>query len=413
MKLFISAAEASSDAHGAAMLKALKTLAGDEAVHAVGVGGPLLIQEGLSAAVDAREMLSMGLVEALGRLPRLFRALRELERVLEVEKPEVAVLIDYPEFHFRLAKKLEASQVPAIYYIPPKVWVWRKGRIQFLKKFFKKVLSILPFEKEFYDQHRTPLTYVGNPLVDQLPFQLTREEARKQLSISVDQKVLVLLIGSRPAEIREHCSTFLDAALQVAVRLERQGKVHSGEKLRVNLPLPLTANFEEVKRKVQSWRELNLGAPLEIQLTQGDSAIHLRAADVGMIKSGTSTLEAALLGCPHVIVYQPHWLSNWIFKLLVRYRGPVGLSNLVHSGIADRPRVFKEFLTPAGDPVAIADEVFRIFTDSKRHAELLCACDQVKEIVFAPGGSPSLRAAEEVMALVKATRANSPRGGDS
>src|SRR6185437_5565712 len=143
---------------------------------AFGMGGPHLHEAGLRAVVDARGLLAMGFGEILGRLPQIFRALRVISDTARSERPDVAVVIDYPDFHFRLAKRLKANGIPVIYFIPPKVWAWRKGRIKILRERFVRVLSILPFEADFYRREKMPVTYVGNPLVDELPMSLTRGE---------------------------------------------------------------------------------------------------------------------------------------------------------------------------------------------------------------------------------------------
>src|SRR5688572_27117674 len=126
MRILISAAEASSDAHGANLLRALRGLAGSETLEVAGIGGPLLQAEGLQAWVDARELLSMGFSEILGRLPRIFRVLDQMVARAEEFKPDVVILMDYPDFHLRLAARLKKQGVRLVYYIPPKVWVWRR-----------------------------------------------------------------------------------------------------------------------------------------------------------------------------------------------------------------------------------------------------------------------------------------------
>ena len=405
MKVFISAAEASSDAHGAGLLEALKDQMGAESVEAIGVGGPKLQAQGLRVSVDARELLSMGFVEVLGKLPRIFRALNTLEKVILEQKPEVAVLIDYPEFHFRLARKLRQAGVPTLFFIPPKVWVWRKKRIYRLKDLFARILSILPFEEEIYREAGVPLTYVGNPLLDQLPLGLKRSDARLALGLGDKSRVLAVLPGSRPAEIRAHLDLMLDAACVVAARLRSVELMKMEDRLIVCIPLPVTAPFQLIQQDLARWMKRMGGHDesflLDVRLSQGNSSEVLVAADGGMIKSGTSTLEAGMLDCPHLIVYRPHWLTEWIFKWIIRYRGPVGLVNLVHSGVEDRPRLIREILCSEATPRSLADEALLVLTDaSTRHAQML-GFEKVRAILMRAGGSPSRRAADEVVAVWK------------
>ena len=242
MKVLISAAEASSDMHGAELLKALKEelKSQDQKIdlEVFGAGGPLLQAQGLKPIVDARDLLAMGVVEVFSRLPQVLRALRKLTQGARAQKPDFALVIDYPEFHFKLAKKLKKLNIPVFYYIPPKVWVWRKKRLQFIKHYFKKVFLILPFEQEIYDQEGVSAQYVGNPLIDELPLDLTREEARAKLQIAFDECVLILMPGSRPSELKYHLEVMLDSALQVSRKFLPQS-------LRVLMPLPYTADLQK------------------------------------------------------------------------------------------------------------------------------------------------------------------------
>jgi lipid-A-disaccharide synthase len=408
VKLLISAAETSSDAHGAELLKALRTLG---PVDAFGVGGPKLQASGLRSVVDARELLAMGFFEVFGRLPRIFRALREMRDAARDEKPDVAIVIDYPDFHFRLARRLRKLGIPVIYYIPPKVWVWRKSRIRVLKENFARVLSILPFEREFYEREGVPVRYVGNPLVDELPLKLTRAQARIELALPEISRVLVALPGSRPAEIKRHVDLMLDGATRAAALLRNREFLGARERLVVLMPFPVTANLDAVREQVSAWLS-RMGAEaggesrfiLDVRVSQGDAAECMVAADAGLIKSGTSTLEAALLRCPHAVVYKPNWFTEWAFKNLVRYRGPVGLSNLVAGWSPGKPFAFNEILCSDATPEALAAEVVSLFEDLPKRLRLSQASDHVRSRIFdgAPDPvnevpSPSLVAAREVM----------------
>jgi lipid-A-disaccharide synthase len=403
MKVLISAAETSSDAHGAELLRALRD--SEKGVEAFGIGGPKLQAAGLRAVVDARELLAMGFFEIFGRLPRIFSALRELERAAASEKPDVAVVIDYPDFHFRLARRLSRLGVPVVYYIPPKVWVWRKKRIRTLKERFVKVLSILPFEREFYEKEGVPVTYVGSPLADQLPLELTRPMARAGLGLHEADLVLALMPGSRPSEISQHLDLMLDAAQQAAARLRSQGKLGESARLVVLMPFPVTSKLEQVKARVDSWVAQASGkAPafiLDVRVSQGDAFECLVAADAGLIKSGTSTLEAAVLGCHHAVVYKPTVVTEWIFKNLIRYSGPVGLSNLVAGWSSDRPLAFNEILCSDATVDALAADAASLLSDPARRRAQAEAIARVRSRLLGEGPpesrlSPSRIAAREV-----------------
>ncbi|HCM40613.1 MAG: lipid-A-disaccharide synthase [Bdellovibrionales bacterium GWB1_52_6] len=416
MKVLISAAETSSDAHGAELLKALRSewtlrrgvteeVAARE-IDAFGIGGPRLRQAGLRVLVDARDLLAMGFLEIIGHLPKILRALRVVDAASRREKPDLAIVIDYPDFHFRLARRLRAQGIPVIYFIPPKVWAWRKGRIRILKELFSKILCILPFEEEFYRQENVPATYVGNPLVDELPVDLSREDARGRLNISLSEKVLLLMPGSRASELKRHLELFLEGALNCADSLAQSGVRGP---LKVLIPFAGTANLPEVTARITAWSasQKDLEKLLSIRVSQNDSAVCMLAADAGLIKSGTSTLEAGFLGCPHCIIYKTNWITAWIFKFLIRYQGPVGLVNLVYGWTPGKPYLVQEILLEAATARSLGAEALQLFSDEKLRLKLLTGFEKLRKILLAPqltsGKGPSRQAAREILEFMERT----------
>lgn len=408
MKILISAAEASSDLHAAELLEALRRQLGPgEEVEAFGIGGPRLEEAGLRAVVPARELLAMGFSEVLGRLPKILRALNTVTREAERSKPELAIVADYPDFHFKLAERLVRQGVPVVYFIPPKVWVWRKSRIKKLKKYFAKVLCILPFEEEFYRSEGMAVSYVGNPLVDELPLDLTREEARRRLGLKPEAQVLLLMPGSRPAELKRHLLPMLDAADRLAERL--------GRPLEVLMPIPLTADRGALEQRTRAWMSgggAERAGRVKLRLSQGDSAECMVAADAGLVKSGTSTLEAGLLGCPHAVVYQPSPLTTWIFRNLIRYPGPVGLVNLVSEGPQAKEHIAREILHEEVTAEVLADEAYSLMCDPERRERMKRKLESLRKVVIGsrPEARPSDRAAQEVLAILKGRRAGRETG---
>jgi lipid-A-disaccharide synthase len=413
VKILISAAETSSDAHGAQLLRALKAQS-QEKIEAFGIGGPRLQAEGLRVVVDAQDLLAMGFQEILGRLPKIFRALNDLTEAAKNEQPDVAVVIDYPDFHFRLARRLKKQGIPVIYYIPPKIWAWRKSRIRTLKKLFVKVLSILPFEESFYRSEGVAVKYVGNPLVDELPLELKKVDARKKLGLN-SEKVLVIMPGSRPAELKQHFDLMLQSAWITATELERAKGIGLGEKLKVLLPIPWTASLATMHLALDQWiqsfkiRGVDPQQRIDIHLSQGDAHICLIAADVGIIKSGTSTLEAGVLGCPHSIVYKPGRLTTWIYRNLVRYRGAVGLVNLVAGGLGQKKEDFllREILLDEATPETIAQETVSLFLDNFRRDQIQVGLAQLRKTILGQEHDrgvqlqPSRAAADEILQWVE------------
>jgi lipid-A-disaccharide synthase len=325
LKVFISSGEPSSDLHAAAYLKALEKLV--PTIQAIGVGGPSLqANKKFRCLLSQEKLTAMGFVEVLGKIPSLLRSLSDLEATAAAERPDFAVLFDYPDFHFKLAARLKALGIPVICFIPPKIWAWRTGRIQKIKELYRHVFTILPFETDLYRLNQVPMDYVGNPLMDELPFNETLESARSHFNLSPEDQIFLLMPGSRKAELKYLLKPFLRTAeiLLAEKKAESPGFLN-GECWKILLPLPNAQRAAEVREKIDAF---GFGH-LPIQMTIGDSGLAMKVARAGLIKSGTSSLEAALLNCPHVVTYQGHFLSKVVFKAVVRYFKAISLVNLV------------------------------------------------------------------------------------
>jgi lipid-A-disaccharide synthase len=407
MKILISAAETSSDVHAAQLLHALKAQceARGETLEAFGIGGPKLKQAGLEQIVDAKELLSMGFLEVASRLPKIFESLNRVEKASLDRKPDVAVVVDYPDFHFRLAKRLKKQGVPVVYYIPPKVWAWRKGRVKFLRKFFSRVLCIFPFEEKFYRTENVPVKYVGNPLLDELPIHATKSEARAKIGIGEGEKVLAVLAGSRPAELKRHLELFLDGAQATGIHLLAAGVLKSGQRLRVLLPFPETSDLAMLSQRVRAWECLQKHLMIHIRVSQGDSAWTMLAADAGLIKSGTSTLEAAILQCPHLIVFKPNAITTFLVRKMIGYWGPIGLSNLV-VGATVEPFPIPEITSAEVTPIALSNLLTELFQETDLLKRVREVCKSVKAAMLdgQEGKSPSQSAAIEVLEVANRGR---------
>jgi lipid-A-disaccharide synthase len=261
------------------------------------------------------------------------------------------------------------------------------------------VLCIFPVEEDFYRRAQVAVKYVGNPLVDELPIGLTRAEARERLGIGEGERALVLMVGSRPSEFKRHIGLMLEGAVRAAARLRAKGLLGMTERLRVLMPLPLTADLTALSAAVGA----RIGATgadaiLDVRVSTGDADACLVAADAGLIKSGTSTLEAALLGCPHAVVYRPSALTAWIFKWLIRYRGPVGLVNLVLGWKTGDPYLATELLCDDATPTRLGDEAYSLLSDDGRRAKIREGFSRIRSLLGESAG-PSRRAAAEVLSV--------------
>jgi lipid-A-disaccharide synthase len=407
MKILISAAETSSDGHGAELLKAIQEQLRSQKLapaDAFGIGGPKLQAQGFHTVIDTQKLSAMGFVEVLSHLPRIFKVLAQITQVAKERKPDVAIVIDFPDFHFRLAHRLKKMGVPIVYYIPPKVWVWRKGRTKILKKLFDRILCIFPFEEDFYRKENIPAKYVGNPLVDVLPLALSKADARKSLTLNESQKVVVLMPGSRSFETEQHLQLMLDSTREAAIQLKKSGHLKSDEKLEVLLPFPVTANLKLLEEKVTAWQKQTHPTDLHVRVSQGNSAECLVAADAALVKSGTSTLEAALLRCPHVLVYKVNPVSYWAFKYLVRYRGPVGLANLIFGWKPNQEYLVREVVGNQVTQEELKKQLVALLTDESLREKLSKGFEVIREKICGDEGSrfsPSHCAALEIIEIAQ------------
>ncbi|HEY7039957.1 MAG TPA: lipid-A-disaccharide synthase [Methylomirabilota bacterium] len=307
----LSVGEASGDLHGATLCRALRTLEPD--IRLIGMGGGRMAAAGMEVIVDPTAHAAVGTSEALGRIPGLYRAYREMGRRLRDERPRALVLIDFPEFNLRLARRARRAGVPVVYFVPPQLWAWRPGRVRQMARRVSQVLAVFPFETSLYERHHVPVEFVGHPLLDALPLDLTRDEARRRLQADPGHSLIGLLPGSRREEIERLLPSMLDAARRLAAADGRR---------RFVLGLAPTVDRQQVQAHLD-----RAGAP-PVELVSGHTYELMVAADVLLIASGTATLEAALLGTPMVLCYRVSRTTELIARLLTHVEW-IGLPNLV------------------------------------------------------------------------------------
>ena len=354
-EILILAGEASGDLHGAKLAERLRLVRPDLAL--VGTGGERMAQAGVTLLAQAEG--GVGFVEVIRHLPRHWRLLNALRTRFAKGNVALVILIDYPGFNMRVAAAAKAAGIPVLYYITPQVWAWKAGRLKTMAEVITRAAVILPFEEALLRAHRIDATFVGHPLLDRAQTMPDRAEARRRIGLPVDGEVLALFPGSRPEEIRRHLSDFVAVARQLEER--RPG-------LRVVVSVAPT---------------IDLGAAaLPFPMVRSASFDVLRAADVALCKSGTTTLEAAVAGCPCAIVYRTSPISYMIAKRLVKI-AHIGLLNIV----AGR-RVAPEFVQDDFEPVRVADALMPLFdiTSAERLA-MLAGLAEVRGRLGTPGAS--------------------------
>ncbi len=300
MDVLVVAGEASGDQHAADVVAALKQLRPD--LRFFGMGGPRLAAQGVELIHGAHEISVMGIVEVIPKVPRIWKVLGDLEQAAKERRPAVALLVDVPDFNLRLAKRLKAIGVPIAYYVAPMAWAWRESRTRTIAERVDRLLCILPFEEAFFRARGVNATYVGNPVLDQLPAPATAHEFREVLGLTVEAPVFAVLPGSRRSEISRLGPTL--AAVAAKVMAQRPGT-------RVVVPVAPGLSREFVEAPF-------LAAGVAPVLVDGRAAEVVGACDVALVASGTATLEAGLMRRPLVAVYRMNGLSYAIGKLLVR-----------------------------------------------------------------------------------------------
>ncbi|MDD4952917.1 MAG: lipid-A-disaccharide synthase, partial [Desulfovibrionaceae bacterium] len=291
--IWISAGEASGDMHGALLAKSLKAL--DPDLRLAGMGGPAMGEAGCELVFSMDLVSMMGGTEVVSGLPRIIRLLSETRKAFGRLKPDAVVVIDCPEVNFRVARSAHGLGIPVHYYVCPQIWAWRKGRVRLLKRYFRKVLCILPFEKDFYAQRGVAAEYVGNPLLDQLP--LAELE-----SVAPEPDRVAVLPGSRKKEVRALLPDFAAAARIIA---------RSRPKARFSL---IRAPGLDRGLLEGLWPR-----DLAVEIIEPEGRYRaMKRSRAALAASGTVALECALLGLPAVVAYRLSPLTFFLARLAVR-----------------------------------------------------------------------------------------------
>jgi lipid-A-disaccharide synthase len=370
-KIFISAGEASGDAHAGALAAALREAA--PGVEIAALGGAQLQKAGARLIHDYHEVAVVGLFEVIKHYPVLRRVFNDLVSELEKNRPDLLLLVDFPDFNLRLAEKAAALKIPVVYYISPQVWAWRKGRVAQIRRLVKQMLVILPFETAIYEQAGVPVEYVGHPLADHYAHLPADPEFRARHGFNADSPIIGLLPGSRPGEVER----LLPPLLAAAVMLHEE--------------------FPAAQFAVPSadWLAPELFAPLRefpwIRLVRDDYAGLLRNLHAAAVASGTATLECGYHQVPGCMIYRISPLTYLLAKQLVKVPH-IALVNLV----ADLPgggRVYPELIQGDCTPGKIAGALRPLLADPARHAEARARLAVIREKLGPPGASAKAAAA--------------------
>jgi lipid-A-disaccharide synthase len=385
-RIFLIATEESGDRLGAGLMKILRQRLGD-AVQFEGVGGRAMAAGGMTSLFPIEELSIVGLAPVVRQLPKILRLIRQTAAAVTDASPDILVIIDSPDFTHRVARRVRArdASIPIIDYVSPSVWAWRPGRARAMITYVDHVLALLPFEPEAYRRLRgPPCSYIGHPLTEQLA--TLRPNADERARRDASPPVLLVLPGSRRSEIRHHMDVF-GAALGLL----------RAQDVAFELILPTMPHLEKAVRDgVGSW-------PVEPRIVLGETEKRaaFRIAHAALAKSGTVTLELALSGVPMVTAYRTGRVEAWILQRAIEVQSVI-LANLVIG-----ENVIPEFLQNDCTPENLARDLRELLIDSSLRRRQLEAFSRIDAIMSTGGLSPSVRAADIVLATMrKGRRAN-------
>ncbi len=325
--ILIVAAEASSSLYAQRLIEHWKKIGLE--INAFGVGSQAMEDLGFERIGKSEELAVVGLQEVIQHWSLIKNTFYKLIEEAERRKPKVVLLLDYPDFNLRLAKKLKKRGFKVVYYISPQIWAWRQGRVKFIQKWIDKMLVLFPFEKDFYATHGVPVDFVGHPLLDEISEKYFtteyRDRHRAKYGIKPDEVVLALMPGSRNSELKHH----FDLQLEVAQKLATENP-----KLKIALLVAPTFSKAEIQARLPA-----LKVPLMIVKDEPFEMIHL--SDVVLVASGTATLMVGLLHKPMVIMYRMKASTAWIAKRFVKATKYFGMINLILDRLVV-PELFQE-----------------------------------------------------------------------
>lgn len=375
IRIGIVAGEASGDLLGAGLIRAIKARFPDAIIE--GIAGPAMIAQGATALYPLERLSVMGIVEVLGRFRELHAMRASLLRHFLENPPDVFVGIDAPDFTLGLERKLKDAGIPTVHYVSPSVWAWRQWRIRKIARSTDLMLTLLPFEARFYEEHHVPVRFVGHPLAEMIPPLADPQAARAALGLPLRGEIVALLPGSRMSEINFLAAIFIQASVECA--RQRPG-------LHFVVPLATPATRERFTEILAS-----VAPNLAVTVVEGRSREVMAAADVVLLASGTATLEAMLLKRPMVMAYRLAPLTYWLAKRLVKIPY-FSLPNL----LAGKPLV-PEFIQDAATPENLGQAVLHYLI----HPESAMALQETfTEIHASLRQGADQQAAEAVLSLI-------------
>jgi lipid-A-disaccharide synthase len=362
LRILLSCGEPSGDLYAGALTRELKTL--DPSARIFGLGGPEFAAAGGILIEDYRGLAVTGLTEALAKVPRSYATIKRLTANARAERPHAAVVIDFPDFNFPLARRLKKLGIPIVYYISPQIWAWRGGRLRTIRALADRVLVIFPFEEAIYKEAGVPVEFVGHPLIDLATPSAPRHVFLRAHGLSPSAPTVAVLPGSRPNEVARILPDLASAAVLI------RHTIVNAQFLVARAPNLDDHLFERAR-----------AAGVPIKIVEGETDAILASADIALTASGTATVQTALHDTPMVIVYRLSPVTYRIGRRLVKLDS-VGMVNLI-AGEKIVPELIQDEFTPE----AVAREAISLLTDLTRVARVREALARVRAKLGGPGAS--------------------------
>jgi lipid-A-disaccharide synthase len=359
--ILLVAGETSADRYGAGLVGKLRAFCVGQELHFFGTGGDEMQKAGVELLCHIRDLHGIGLKEAFQHLRRYFRTFRRLEAECRKRRPAAAVLLDFPEFNLRLAKRLKRLGIKVIYYISPQIWAWRRGRIKIVQRYVDEMLVILPFEEDYYRERGVKVEFVGHPLLEDFENTSDRESFLRGLGLDPALKTVALLPGSRGDEVKYILPAFLEASRLILNRVPAQFLISVAPAI----------DHKQVSEIAEQILGANLDRP-RFRIVSEAARTILQNSDFGFVKCGTSTLEAALVGTPFLITYKVSPLNWLVFNNLVRTRYK-GLVNLIAG-----EEIVPEYLQGAASPEALAHTALEYMEKPHKAAEMKARLAEIR-----------------------------------
>ena len=362
-QIMIVAGEVSGDLHGGNLVKAMRRM--DPSLQFYGVGGRKLKEAGVDLIADSSDMAVVGLTEVFARLGTIMKVMRRLKTSMKDLKPDLVILIDYPDFNLSIAKSAKKNGIKVFYYIGPQVWAWRKGRIGQIKKNVDKIAVILPFEAPFYHAAGVDATFVGHPLLDEVKTKYSREETIRRLGLQSGVTTVGMLPGSRRAEIIKHLPEMIKAAEIIEKKIQP---------VQFIIPLVETLDISLVSNIIRQF-------PVKVRVVRDAVYDVIHCTDIAMVASGTATLETALMETPMVIIYKVSAPSYYIGKMVINI-DHIGLVNIIAG-----KTVVPELIQDDANAERIATEIIDILTNKERLFDIKSQLSEIRNKLGSPGAA--------------------------